>query len=325
MISLGAVLDVAIGLALTYALLALIAAAFQEAVAGVMKKRARDLEAGLKELLAGKNPEAPALKLFGDVFNHAAVKSISPGGRPSYVAARSFSLALFDTLGGGSQSPLFSQIERNVAALPDGCPAKTTLLALIRQTGGDIDRLRASVETWFDDAMDRLSGGYKRFSGYFALGFGLAVAIAFNVNTFTIARTLWTDPDKRAVLVAVATNMAHDAAGAAAPAACKKVPPAAGTPAEANAPAAQSDLQARYAAASECLDALPIPIGWDESTADSLRGAGWVLAIFGWLATALAVSLGAPFWFDTLQSLINIRAAGPKPARADERGAVNAN
>jgi hypothetical protein len=38
-----------------------------------------------------------------------------------------------------------------------------------------------------------------------------------------------------------------------------------------------------------------------------------VWAILGWLITALAVSLGAPFWFDTLDTILNIRGAGPKP------------
>ena len=35
--------------------------------------------------------------------------------------------------------------------------------------------------------------------------------------------------------------------------------------------------------------------------------------VVGWLITALAGMLGAPFWFDLLNKLINIRNAGPKP------------
>jgi hypothetical protein len=37
-------------------------------------------------------------------------------------------------------------------------------------------------------------------------------------------------------------------------------------------------------------------------------------SILGWILTALALSLGAPFWFDLLNKFINIRAAGTKPA-----------
>lgn len=41
-----------------------------------------------------------------------------------------------------------------------------------------------------------------------------------------------------------------------------------------------------------------------------------VTAVLGWVLTALMVSLGAPFWFDLLQQLVNRRGAGPKPAAA---------
>jgi hypothetical protein len=44
----------------------------------------------------------------------------------------------------------------------------------------------------------------------------------------------------------------------------------------------------------------------------------WLWAIvpahlLGWFLTAVAVSLGAPFWFDTLNRFMNIRAAGTAP------------
>ena len=52
----------------------------------------------------------------------------------------------------------------------------------------------------------------------------------------------------------------------------------------------------------------------------------WYLAtirfhFLGWLLTALAATLGAPFWFDTLNRILSIRSAGkapeerPKPPR----------
>ena len=44
----------------------------------------------------------------------------------------------------------------------------------------------------------------------------------------------------------------------------------------------------------------------------------WIWAIvpghlLGWLLTAIAVSLGAPFWFDTLNKFMNIRSSGTAP------------
>jgi hypothetical protein len=39
----------------------------------------------------------------------------------------------------------------------------------------------------------------------------------------------------------------------------------------------------------------------------------------GWIVTAFAISLGAPFWFGLLQNIMNLRAAGTPPARSDAK------
>jgi hypothetical protein len=38
----------------------------------------------------------------------------------------------------------------------------------------------------------------------------------------------------------------------------------------------------------------------------------WFLIFIGWLITALAISLGAPFWFDLLNKLVKLRESGPQ-------------
>jgi hypothetical protein len=64
---------------------------------------------------------------------------------------------------------------------------------------------------------------------------------------------------------------------------------------------------------------LPLPLGWDNISSDTSSSTGLLVArkILGFLLTAFAISLGAPFWFDLLQNVANLRGAGPKPARAD--------
>jgi hypothetical protein len=43
--------------------------------------------------------------------------------------------------------------------------------------------------------------------------------------------------------------------------------------------------------------------------------------LIGWLLTMLAVSLGAPFWFDMLNRLISIRGSGRAPRQTPKAGA----
>jgi hypothetical protein len=62
-----------------------------------------------------------------------------------------------------------------------------------------------------------------------------------------------------------------------------------------------------------------LPLGWGDETFptwDWQTFAPYIfvfLKLIGILATTLALSLGAPFWFDLLQKVANIRGTGPKP------------
>ena len=40
------------------------------------------------------------------------------------------------------------------------------------------------------------------------------------------------------------------------------------------------------------------------------RQGGWLKVIFGWLISAIAISMGAPFWFNLLDKVVNVRNAG---------------
>ena len=41
---------------------------------------------------------------------------------------------------------------------------------------------------------------------------------------------------------------------------------------------------------------------------------GWLLKILGLIVTSLATAQGAPFWFDILKRIINVRVSGLSPA-----------
>lgn len=320
--SLGVALDVVIGLIFTYLLLGLLASALQEFWAGWRNLRGEQLRSAVAEMLDGKLPGS----IFGQVFGHGLVQGLMPPGKiPSYVPAGNFSMALFDVLSTGSHAPLFGQIEAAVAMLPQG-DSKQSLTTLVKQSGGDIDKLRAGVEKWFDDSMDRASGLYKRHTQLFAFALGLAIAVGLNVDSIHIAQTLWTNGDARAAIVVRAQQYVASAPDLA-----------------------KTKEQAVFA---QCvLEQLPLPIGWappqaadtgsatpsaasqcakDDRTSirsyslsqigqafrDMFRERG-VWLFIGWLITSCAVSLGAPFWFDMLKNVLNVRAAGPKPPRAD--------
>jgi hypothetical protein len=77
------------------------------------------------------------------------------------------------------------------------------------------------------------------------------------------------------------------------------------------------------------IEKLGLPIGWtrdpDADPKDPRRlwgvsGQGWALRVLGWLITALALSLGAPFWFDMLNKFIVVRSTvKPKEKSPEEK------
>ncbi|WP_293902928.1 hypothetical protein [Phenylobacterium sp.] len=373
---LGAMLDTAIGLVFIYLLISLFASALQEAVASSLKLRSQQLYDGIWRMLttATKDPKrvgprdmpspsavgarapgapAQARDLFDAVWGHQLIKGLAQDSHgPSYIPSRAFCTVLVDVLRNGAKSRPVAAIGRSIDGLPDGA-AKQALAALLLQADGDLDKFRAGVATWFDDAMDRASGAYRRWGQTFTLAFGLGAAIFLNVNSFEVAATLWRDPAARELIAAGAAQQAQapDAlpqralgaspapaappadAGPAktpdAPADAPKTDPAATVTPAAPAVRTAADAVRDATSLSRQLDQLPLPIGWQKSVGETLIGpartdkwalGGYVLhvlyTVLGWCLTGLAVSLGAPFWFDTLKRFVSMRTAGPKPAPA---------
>ncbi len=77
----------------------------------------------------------------------------------------------------------------------------TRLLSLVSQAEGDIEKLRTSIEQWYDDHMARVSGWYKRHVRWISLGLALLFAAFFNLNAIEIGRTLYSDEAVRAQVV----------------------------------------------------------------------------------------------------------------------------
>jgi hypothetical protein len=84
------------------------------------------------------------------------------------------------------------------------------LSPLLRDAADDVDRFRESVEIWFNDGMDRVSGWYKRHTAYVHRAIALGIAIVVNIDALLITRTLWREPTLRQSLIAKAEAFAEN-------------------------------------------------------------------------------------------------------------------
>jgi hypothetical protein len=159
-------LDIAIGMIFMYLLLSLICSAINELIERSLKNRATDLEQGIRELLDDKEGNG----LVTDLYQHGMINGLFKGNYkpeasnksnlPSYIPSRNFALAILGIVAPDSAGLSF----RDSIGKIENAKVKNALTAMLRVTGEDADRLRDSIESWFNSTMDRVSGWYKRRS-----------------------------------------------------------------------------------------------------------------------------------------------------------------
>jgi hypothetical protein len=292
------ILDVVVGLVFFYCALSLVCSAIQERVSAALHLRSRSLEAWITANLG-----ADTAKRF---YEHPLIAGLG-GSTASYIPSQAFAMALFDAIGVAAQEPapaaavmdplhqqaVTDSIRRSLTDFPD-VPARAVLLAHLNHAQGSVTRARASVETWFDDAMQRVSGAYKRRIHWYLVAIATMLVLAINADTLRVAQVVYKDPVVRAAFAEQARTVGLK-----------------GTP---------NSNEVRTLVAG-----LPLPIGWAADAPPSGDALLWCLAkILGVLLTVAAVSLGAPFWFDVLNRFVNLRATGDRPASAPSGPAPSA-
>jgi hypothetical protein len=168
----------------------------------------------------------------------------------------------------------------------------------------ELNQFREEVETWFDRSMERASGVYKRNAKGVALLIGLAIAILTNTDTFHVISRLSRDSAVRNVITQNVSQQQNF-----------------------NDPAVKRQFY-------KDLDDVSLPLGWDDGnlsqqeyelsqlmkSTTKVRFQEVLRIIYeglrmllGWIITGIAISMGAPFWFDMLKKVMNVRGTGPKP------------
>lgn len=336
-------LDVAIGVAFFYLIFSLICTTANEAIARWLQKRPKTLEEAIHQLLGNK-------ELKDAIFNHPLVctlsrtvskaKAAATTELPSYIPSATFATALLDQLAGANKVTDLAALEttiKNAATGPITLPNGTSVVlprstqvaleTLLQKANGKWDAFHAEIESWYNATMDRAEGWYKRYVQKQTYLLAIVIVLWADFDTLQVARRLWMDSALRAAVVEQARHrtQAESGAGGALPLVTYTDPekPDQGTPVKVEPEPGKGvgpltpDEQTMVGSAT----------GWQRDLnelPDSHCGtlAKWLLMhLFGWGVSVLAISLGAPFWFDVLNRFMNLRNAGRAP---DEPRAKNA-
>jgi hypothetical protein len=202
------------------------------------------------------------------------------------------------------------ETQRVIGKLPKSVRESLSALAKRAQVKAKAEKLEQEltqfekeIEVWFDRSMDRASGVYKRNAKGVAFLIGVFIAFIANADTFHIVSRLSRD-------TALRTAITQNAESAVA-----------------NCPNSQLDcIRDRM---NQTLSPISLPIGRsldniqqqeEESKHWNFQGLSFspLKRILGWIVSGLAISMGAPFWFELLGKMMNVRNTGPKPKSSTE-------
>jgi hypothetical protein len=321
---------------LIFALLSLLVSTLTEAINAYFQERGQLLFETIGRILAdGLNTN------FGHLlYSHPLVDNLKkdPNSLPQYIDADTFTKALIDVVSnsarlyhweGGKLVPdpdtrdAFARFQAGITQM-EHTPLKLFFLNMLdraQQTGQSkpLDALIQELTTWYNQQMDRVSGWYKVWIRKRLFWVGLIVAIALNADSIHIFQTIYRSPDLRARIEPIAERVADRYAA---------------EQAEPN--TTDTTLRGRLIQMRgqiDSINALGIPVGWGRSRppfsyfhppavpANDYFGhypepGRWnvLFYLLGLLITAFSLSAGAPFWFDLLLKLVNLRRTGTKPS-----------
>src|SRR5579871_2980597 len=304
-----------VGFAAVYSAFSIIASWIQESIAGALKLRSKTLISGIEAMLDDPNNKTVVDALRGQLLQQPSIAAAydNKGRAPSYLSSNQFSLAvtgMLSTAGAiaATAADAFTQVCNGINGL-QASRLKDALTRIANQAAGDYSAFVGGVEKWYDDEMDRVSGWYRRQSQVILVFIAIGTVAFFNVDSITLFSQLQSTP-----LVIDASKLTDNTQGYAYvtaqvlqnikfgwfpdPAVCAPAPP----PAVSTAPPQPSSANS-------------IPLlcrklaGWDLVSYIAFK-------LLGLTVSALALMLGAPFWFDALGRFVSVRNSGDVPKKS---------
>lgn len=179
----------------------------------------------------------------------------------------------------------------------------------VQSVEDEIYQFKTEVQVWFDSSMERASGVYKRNAKGIAFLIGFLLAIAVNADTFHIISRLTTDSTLRDGLNTNAELVTKD---------CLSIKDNTGV-----------NTQYLECVRQKVNSSISLPLGWDKTNLDQQaeESKGWFWSplgrLLGWIISGFAIMMGAPFWFELLGKIINVRNAGKPPEKSIDRQGTN--
>lgn len=294
--------------------------------------------------------KAKPLSIGQAIMDHCTTTALSGMSKsPSYINPENFVSALLDRITVTPADKAPERLEGGVVAPPNtlekyieslkNSPVisgelKRTFLALayesVKESGvkdkisGELQGFRERLELWYNKNQERLTGQFKaRWVSPLTFTFGLLFTVFLNADSVAISRYLYTNKDVSSQLAAQAMDYIKKEGDR-----MERIKNAYNTTTPLDSSEAGKKLDTALKQVQHDIryfsDSLPknLPLGWEKDKVRTKDGKVDFWQTFsqsipqhgvGWAATVLAICLGAPFWFDILNKIANLRNAGSRP------------
>ena len=310
-------LDLVIGLVFIYFLLSLICVSLQELKANYLKERSENLRKWVFDTFNGKDKnEGFGARLWNNIIIDGMTQADSSA---SYIPKEVFVSAVLDELYYGTDdskdtilenptkdpydfNTLLEAIENPAVNIPK--PLQRVIKQIHFESHQNLETFRMRLERWFEMAMDRNAGTFKKKANRFTFFASIGVTLFLNVDTIKLADYLYNNKTEAAYIANIAATTYTD------------IQQESKSNTENTKPKMDSENIKTY---TNLINSLNLPIGWKDANWEVFKKkpivviSSVITTTTGWIITIFAVSLGAPFWFDTLNKLVNLRSAGKIP------------
>jgi hypothetical protein len=326
-------LSIAISLVFIFLVVAIMVTAFNQFVFTYWRAGAKQLESYLSKLFFNDS-------FWTETFNEIkkspfiSVLQKNPDNFPGSIPAENFTSALLASLGDDNMT--IKAIREKLAAKKDKGSNFYKLMQSLLSQDPTIEQLRKEIDKLFNNAMVRLSGWYTRNAKIWSFFVALAICVTLNIDAINITKNLWNNQDKADRISSFIVNASKymekndssqvvfkDGIDTLVMLKADKV----NQQDNINKVISQMPDSAlgkkpaqEFVRSYNIISSSGIPIGW---TKDNMPGCKnncmefiwqWLLKLLGLLLTALATSLGAPFWFDILTRVTPLKkTTEPEP------------
>ena len=328
--TLSTIISITITLTFIYLVLSIVTSEIQEIIATALNLRAKNLKQSIIHLL-GEHQDESNLTITNKLYEQYLTPTLNPSRgqktkspEPSNISSKKFTNGLIETvrevlqykdevLNHEDESSRQARLQQviddiNKSSLPE--KLKTDLSSQVQKakrkftkTEKELQYLEEEIQDWFNDSMEYASEIYKQKAKVISFVLGLILVLTFDVDTINIIDKL----SKSEVLVSTFNNAAIEVIKSN-----SDIDSCSEADKEVNIKTCITDIQDQLNIALDDIDNLPI--GWNLSAPFKEQFRPFnipnvVNVIIGWLISAIAISMGAPFWFTVLRNLINLKSS----------------